>query len=86
MYKQYQIERTENRSEFDEIRFISGLYAYAIGTMVQAPRWVIYFSDRCRKMGYFAVAAAVLRLITNGKIAIGALQYVQTHQKDILSR
>ena len=54
--------------------------------MVQAPRWVIYFSDRCRKMGYFAVAAAVLRLITNGKIAIGALQYVQTHQKDILSR
>lgn len=86
VYEQYQIERTENRSEFDEIRFISGLYAYAKGTMVQAPRWVIYFSDRCRKMGYFAVAAAVLRLITNGKIAIGALQYVQTHQKDILSR
>lgn len=84
IYKQYQAEQSINLSRFDESGFVVDLMNHAKGTMVQSPRWVIYFSDRCRKKGYFEISASVQRLVLNGKIAIGALQFIHAHQRDVM--
>lgn len=84
IFKQYKTEQSIKNVHFDESIFNAELLQHTKGTMVQAPRWVIYFSNRCRKMGYFEISATIQQLIVKGKIAIGALQFIYSHQKDIM--
>lgn len=84
IYKQYQAETPKKTAMLDERNFNTDLLIHAKGSMVQAPRWVMYFTDKCRKMGYHETSATILRLIVNGKISIGALQFIFLHKGLIL--
>lgn len=83
IFKQYKAKHHKVNSQFDERIFNAELLQYTKGAMIQAPQWVVYLSKRCRKMGYNEISDTILRLIINGRISIGTLQFLLLH-KDML--